>query len=51
MTHGRKISENKVGMLKLAEKPGNASEACKEFLRLRLDLFAPPALGRWLARW
>ena len=31
MTNERKIIENKVGMLKLAEKLGNVSEACKVF--------------------
>jgi hypothetical protein len=29
MTNERKIIENKVGMLKLAEKLGSVSEACK----------------------
>jgi len=31
MSNERKIIENKVGMLKLAEKLGNVSEACKVF--------------------
>jgi transposase InsO family protein len=31
MTNERKIIENKIGMLKLAEKLGNVSEACKVF--------------------
>lgn len=31
MTNERKIIENKVGMLKLAEKLGNVSQACKVF--------------------
>ncbi|MBX3422257.1 MAG: IS481 family transposase [Pirellulaceae bacterium] len=31
MTNERKIIENKLGMLKLAEKLGNVSEACKVF--------------------
>jgi hypothetical protein len=31
MTNERKIIENKIGMLKLAERLGNVSEACKVF--------------------
>lgn len=31
MTNDQKIIKNKLGMLKLAEKLGNVSEACKVF--------------------